>query len=192
MKILVQMRASEPGPSVALRAPSHGPVGPGDERCADDPAAEGEKILRNSPNLMHYNPEFWKYLLEFPKATLPGVESFVYWSKDKVRKPVVSIVHVCIQKVENDGGAVFIAMKHIYDSHYFLAAVEFFALVPDGDARTGFFLVQNMRTRLDPPRKLRGILLGKIKSAMQDDLRELLASTKTSLERQANERLGQR
>lgn len=163
-----------------------------DNAVPESVAAEWEKILRNSPNLMHYNPEFWKYLLEFPKATLPGVESFVYWSKDKVRKPVVSIVHVCIQRIENDGGAVyFIAMKHIYDSHYFLAAAEFLALVPDRDSRTGFFLVHNMRARLDPPRKLQGMLLGKIKSAMRDVLGELLASTKTRLERQANERLAQ-
>jgi len=164
-----------------------------DNDVPESVAAEWEKILRNSPNLMHYDPELWKYLLEFPKPTLPGVESFVYWSKDKIRKPVVSIVHVCIQKIENDGGADhFIAMKHIYDSHYFLAAAEFLALVPDRDAETGFFLVQNMRARLDPPRKLRGLLLGKIKSAMRDDLGERLAGWKTRLERETNERPGQR
>jgi hypothetical protein len=163
-----------------------------DNDVPESVAAEWEKILRNSPNLMHYNPEFWNYLLEFPRATLPGVENFVYWSKDKFRKPVVSIVHVCIQKIETGGSAdYFIAMKHIYDSHYFLAAAEFLALVPDGDARTGFFLVHNVRARLDPPRELRGLLLGKIKSAMRDELGELLAGTKNRLERQANEDLAQ-
>jgi len=89
------------------------------------------------------------------------------------------------------GSEAACSWSDIYDSHYFLAAAEFLALVPDGDARTGFFLVHNMRARLDPPRKLRGMLLGKIKGAMRDELGELLASTKTRLERQANERLAQ-
>jgi hypothetical protein len=145
-------------------------------------SAEWEKVLRNSPDLMQYDPEFWRYLLGFPKVTLPGVESFVYWSKDKIRKPVVSIVHACIQRVERPGGTVyFIAMKHIYDSHYYLANAEFLTLVPDGDAKTGFFLVQCLRARIDPPRKLRGMLLGKIKAAMQDELGELLKKASSSV-----------
>jgi hypothetical protein len=154
-----------------------------DNDVPESVSAEWEKILRDSPNLMQYNPDFWKYLLEFPKVTLPGVESFVYWSKNSVRKPVLSITHVCIQKVENAGSiGYFIAMKHIYDSHYYLADAEFLTLVPDGDAKTGFFLVHGVRARIDPPRKFRGMLLGKVKSAMQEELGQLLLSAKAHLE----------
>jgi hypothetical protein len=154
-----------------------------DNDVPESVAAEWEKILRDSPNLMQYNPDFWKYLLEFPKATLPGVESFVYWSKNSVRKPVLSMIHVCIQKVESAGSiGYFIALKHIYDSHYYLADAEFLTLVPDGDAKTGFSLVHGVRARIDPPRKLRGMLLGKVKGAMQDELSQLLISAKAHLE----------
>ena len=157
-----------------------------DHDAPESVSAEWEKILRNSPNLMQYNPEFWRYLLAFPQATLPGVESFLYWSKDKIRKPVVSVVHVCIQRVEKgESTGYFIAMKHIYDSHYYLANAEFLTLVPDGDAKTGFFLVQSLRARIDPPRKLRGILLARIKGAMQDKLGELLQHAKSRLEEAA-------
>ena len=157
-----------------------------DHDAPESVSAEWEKLLRNSPNLMQYNPEFWRYLLAFPQAPLPGVESFLYWSKDKIRKSVVSVVHVCIQRVEKgESTGYFIAMKHIYDSHYFLANAEFLTLVPDGDAKTGFFLVQCLRARIDPPRQLRGMLLGKIKGAMQDELRELLQEAKSRLEEAA-------
>jgi len=131
---------------------------------------------------MEYDPDFWHYLLAFPEATLPGVESFVYWSKDKIRKPVVSIVHACIQRVEKGGSSYFIALKHIYDSHYYMANAEFLTLVPDRGAKTGFFLVHSLRARIDPPRKLRAVLLGKIKGAMRDELVELLQGTKDRLE----------
>jgi hypothetical protein len=144
--------------------------------------AELEKILRTSPNLGRYNPEFLAYLLDFPKVTLPDVEEFVYWSKDKLRKPVVSVVHAVIQRVSR-GASVgyFIALKHIYDSHYFLANTEFLTLVPaaGGD---GFYLVHAIRARIDPPRKLRGLLLGKIKGAMKDALAEQVRATKRRLE----------
>ena len=160
-----------------------------DHDVPESVSADWEKILRNSPNLMQYDPEFWRYLLAFPKATLPGVESFLYWSKDKIRKPVVSIVHACIQRVEKAGSTgYFIALKHIYDSHYYMANAEFLTLVPDGDAKTGFFLVHSLRARIDPPRKLRGMLLGKIKGAMQDELVELLQGTKGRLEGAAGSR----
>src|SRR5262249_15975338 len=81
--------------------------------------AETEKILRNSPNLARYNPEFVQYLIDFPKASLPDVENFFYWSKSNLRKNVVSIAHVCIQKVTRDSDTgYFVAIKHLYDSHF--------------------------------------------------------------------------
>jgi hypothetical protein len=143
---------------------------------------ELEKMLHNSPNLARYNPEFLNYLLEFPKATLPDVEEFVYWSKDKIRRPVVSVVHAVIQRVNRDGEAgYFIALKHIYDSHYFFANAEFLTAVPTANG-DGFYLIDAIRARIDPPHKLRGLLLGKIKGAMKDALTAQVLGAKQRLE----------
>lgn len=143
---------------------------------------ELDKILRNSPQLAYYNPEFLAHLLDFPKATLPGAEDFVYWSKSKLRKSVVSLVHVCIQQVVRGGDTgYFIALKHIYDTHYFLAEAEFLTLVP-APGNKGFYLVHGIRARIDPPRRFRGLLLGKIKRAMKAALAEQLEATKARLE----------
>ncbi len=145
-------------------------------------AAEVAKILDNSPNLVQYNPEFVRYLLDFPKATLPDVENLFYWSKEKIRKPVVSVAHVCIQKLTRGADtAYFVAVKHLYDSHYFLANLEFFTLVP-AEGGKGFYLVHDIRARIDPPSKFRGLLLGKIKGAMKDAVAADLAQTKRRLE----------
>ncbi len=149
-------------------------------------AAEFEKILDQSPNLLRYNPDFIHYLLDFPDRRLPGVDDFLYWSQEKLRKPVVSVVHACIEKVTREGQTgYFIALKHIYDSHYFRANVEFLTLVPATGGESGFYLVHSIRARMDPPRHFRGMLLGKIKGAMKGALIESLGQTKRHLEAQS-------
>jgi len=145
--------------------------------------AEVDKILQNSPNLMRYNPEFLQYLIDFPKGSLPNAESFIYWSKEKLLKPVVSVAHVCIQRVtRGPETGYFIAIKHIYDSHYFLADTEFLTLVPDGSDASRFYLVDAVRARVDPPRKFRGLLLGKIKGSMKGALATDVKATRQRLE----------
>ncbi len=147
---------------------------------------ELEKILHNSANLAHYNPEFLAYLLDYPKVALPDAEDFVYWSKEKLRKSVVSVVHVVIQRVVSGGATgYFIAMKHIYDTHYFLADAEFLTLVPAPGGK-GFYLIHAIRARIDPPHTLRGMLLGKIKGAMKDALAEDARAIKQRLEAAAH------
>jgi hypothetical protein len=146
-------------------------------------AAEFRKILEGSPNLRRYNPAFLRYLLDFPRSQLPDVENFMYWSQEKIRKPVVSVVHACIQRVTRDGQTgYFVALKHIYDSHYFRANVEFLTLVPATRGTGGFYLVHDVRARLDPPHHFRGMVLGKVKNAMKNALTQSLERTRRRLE----------
>jgi hypothetical protein len=154
-----------------------------DNEVPESAATEFAKLLESTPRLLDENPAFYQYLLDFPRAPLPNVENFVYWSKEKVRRPVVSLVHVCLQRVEIGGEqSYFIALKHIYDSHYFLAYAEFLALIPCAGAPNGFDLIHAVRARIDPPRWLRGLLLGKVKREMRIALIEDLKRTKTRLE----------
>ena len=96
----------------------------------------------------------------------------------------MSIVHLCAQRVDDHGRTSYrIAMKHIYDSHYFLGYAEFLAAIPELDATEGFYLVRSIRAVIDPPRGwLRGFLLGRIKAAMRDELAKDLQRTRTRLE----------
>jgi hypothetical protein len=144
-----------------------------------------EQILATSPGVVRDNPAFYRYFLEFPgSARPPDVEDIFYWSKEQVRKPVTSLVHVCLQRVEENGRASYcVAMKHIYDSHYFLGYAEFLKALPEPGGAGGFYLVRSIRALIDPPRGwLRGLLLGKIKKAMRDALAQDLQRTKSRLE----------
>jgi hypothetical protein len=154
-----------------------------DNDPAESTAAEFAKLLQGGPQLIPENPDFYRYLLEFPNGSLPNAENFLYWSKEKLRKPVVSVVHMCLQRVEHDGAeSYFIALKHVYDSHYFLAYAEFLSLAP-GLAGTGeFYLVRSVRARIDPPRFMRGLLLGKVKREMRRALGEDLGRIQSRLE----------
>lgn len=118
----------------------------------DDSAAEFAKLLEASPRLVAKNPAFYRYLLSFPDAAPPGVESFVYWSKENLRRPVVSIVQLFLQRVPAEGDArYFIALKHVYDSHYFRAYAAFLIMIPCPGTTPSFYLVRSVRARIDPP-----------------------------------------
>jgi hypothetical protein len=140
------------------------------------------KSLEDSPYLTLGSP-FIQYLLEYPKARLPDTQDIFYWSKEKVRDPVTSIHHLIIHKtVDGEATDYTIADKHIADSHYFLAALEVVWLLDDRAGKHGFYGVRLNRTRIDPPRTLRGLLLGKIKKVMKKAMRQSLMDTKKRLE----------
>jgi hypothetical protein len=149
----------------------------------DDSAAEFAKLLKSSPRLVAANPEFYRYLPAFPAPAPPRVESFMYWSKENLRRPVVSVVQVFLQPVPAEGGArYFVAFKHIYDSHYFRAYAEFLIVIPCPAPAASFYLVRSVRASIDPPHWFRGILLGRIKREMRRALKEDLARTRQHLE----------
>jgi hypothetical protein len=151
----------------------------------DDSAAAFAGLLSASPRLVALNDAFFRHVLAFPAAAPPGVEAFVYWTKERLRRPIVSVVQAFLQRVPGERGErCFVALKHIYDSHYFRAFAEFIVVLPEDGAvpQRGFYLVRSVRASIDPPRWLRGILLGRIKHEMRNALREDLASTRSRLE----------
>lgn len=156
-----------------------------DSEPPESAASAFEQILRDSPDLVRSDPAFYRYLLGFPSAARPpNLESFLYWSKEKLRRPVVSIVQVCLRPLEDHGRRSYrIAIKHVYDSHYFLGYAEFLTMTPDSAATHGFYLVRSVRALINPPRGwFRGFLLGRIKSAMRDQLARDLLRTRSRLE----------
>jgi hypothetical protein len=100
-----------------------------------------------------------------------------------VRDAVTSIHHLIIRKtVDGEATDYAIADKHIADSHYFLAAMELVWLLDDQGGQRGFYGVRLNRTRIDTPRRFRGLLLGRIKSTMRRAMQQSLLDTKKRLE----------
>ena len=82
---------------------------------------EFKMMTDRMPLLTEYLPRLKTYLLEYPKAALPGADSFFYWQSAKFGlKPTIRINHVVT--VERPDGAA-VATKMLYANHYFWTAI---------------------------------------------------------------------
>lgn len=115
-------------------------------------ASEFEKLLESSPYIYTYEPELHRYLLEYPKAKLPGASEFMYWSIIGFGpRPTLRLNHVTIYPVEKGVNATtIIASKQIYYSRYFDTGLELYTLLPfESRPDRGFYLIALNRYRTD-------------------------------------------
>jgi len=138
-------------------------------------AQEFRLMIDNMPELTVYMPEVRRYLLEYPKVTLPGVSSFLYWQESEFGlKPLIRINHVAVR--EGPDGAI-VASKMLYASHYFWTGLELRMLLPDSKRGAGFWLITVNRSRSDGLSGstgffLRNVVRGKVEEGMLDALRK--------------------
>ena len=135
-------------------------------------ADEYRSLLEQSRFLTDYAPEFHKYLEEFPKASSPNVEDFIYWSKEKYGpKPVLSITHVAIYKrTLGNRTEVFVASKQLYANHYFDASLGRTAGVEGNErATSGSYLLYLNRSRIGA---LQGSFVGLKRSVIGARIRQ--------------------
>ena len=146
-------------------------------------SAEFKTLLRNSPYIPEYVPAFNQYLEAYPKGTLPNSTTTIFWAKDTFGlKPVISIYHATVYTQEQPRPGLLAAIKTIYASHYFNAALEMMVAVPAADG-SSFYLLDLYRTRIDPPTgMLSGVLLGKVKSGVEQGVAMNLKNAKTRVE----------
>src|SRR4029453_7295570 len=84
-------------------------------------AQEFASMIDRLPALGEFMAESRHSLLDYPKASLPGSESFVYWQEANFGlKPTIRINHLVIAR--NANGAI-VASKMLYASHYFWTAL---------------------------------------------------------------------
>jgi hypothetical protein len=149
-------------------------------------SVEFKTLLKNSPYLVEYVPSFSQYLESYPQGTLAETEDTLFWTKDTFGlKPVVSLYHATIHKATGGRSGLLVAVKTLYASHYFNAALEIMAAVPTPDAATtpAFYLLDLYRTRIDPPTgMLSGMLLGKVKGGIEQGVSMNLQTAKARVE----------
>jgi hypothetical protein len=155
-----------------------------DKKESVDLAAEFRGLLDQSPYLAEYAPEFDHYLREYPEARLPGVEHFVYWSKEKYSqeaKAVISITNTNIYRQEGTPSKPFlITSQQIYASHYFEGSLGM-ALIVDAsedEKRPRIYLVNLNRSRVD---LLRGVFAFFVRRTISGRLRSEMKSVMESL-----------
>jgi hypothetical protein len=121
-----------------------------DRRAADSPAAAFPALLADSTFLTRQLPAHVRFLHEYPAVSNPSVESFLYWSKERLRgQPVVSITHVTISRSSDRArpDAIVLA-RQVYASHYMTGALAVTALV-GGRGEGPAYLAYMNRSRLD-------------------------------------------
>ncbi len=145
-------------------------------------AQEFAAMVDRMPELTDYLPDLKKYLLYYPKVTLPNAESFLYWQSVKFGlKPTIRINHLTIA---NQQSHVAVVSKMLYASHYFWAAIDVRVLVPDAARGEGFWFANVIRSRSDGLGGVAGSLIrGRVRGEAEQGMQAALATTKKRMER---------
>ncbi len=153
-----------------------------DNESPENTAEKLAKVLEDSPRPAS-EQALLAHVLDFPKASLDGAEDVFYWSKTRFQKSVVSLHHLVVHRDGEGRGARYqVADKHIFDSHYFLGSMDVFTVTDETPGAEACYLTRLNRTRIDPPRRFRGMLLRKIKSRMKEVMEQDLWLLKSRLE----------
>jgi len=105
-------------------------------------------LLSYNEALSEHAPDFYHYLLAYPREKPAHFEETFYWAKVKFGlKPTLRIVHVVTMRGQpSDPIARAIAQKQLYSSHYFRTALDLSVCVrdPDDPKQAGFYLIKAM------------------------------------------------
>ena len=144
-------------------------------------ANEFRSMIGNLPPLDQHLPEMKRYLLEYPRVTLPDFTDFLYWQETQFGlKSTIRISHVVIQERAEQ---TVVASKMLYASHYFWTALELRVLVPDAARGPGFWFVTVSRSRSDGLSGFTGrVLRGRVQGEAVDGTLTALTATKARLE----------
>jgi hypothetical protein len=146
-------------------------------------AREFSSMVDEMPELTTYMPDVRRYLLEFPRVSLPGTTaSFVYWQETEFGlKPTIRISHLTVREGPED---TVVVSKMLYASHYFWTGLELRMLVPDPSRGPGFWFVTVNRSRSDGLSGFTGLFVRRrVRSEVQRGALVGLQATKRLLER---------
>jgi hypothetical protein len=146
-------------------------------------AGEFAAMVERLQALTEFLPAIRRYLLEFPRATLPNSESFLYWQDVKFGlKPTIRINHLVIAQ---DPSGATVASKMLYATHYFWTALELRVLVRDPARGSGFWFITESRSRSDGLSGFVGrVIRGKVRGEAEQGTAAVLRMTKATMERQ--------
>jgi hypothetical protein len=145
------------------------------------PAQEFASLIDHSTFLVDHLPDFAEQLRAVPRSPHHGVESFLYWSKERVaNRPIISVTHVNIIRGDDASSPdVLVAGKEIFSMHYINASLGLTALMR-GEPGGPNYLVYVNRSQVDV---LHGMFAGIIRWFMQRRLKAEAANVLQGLRR---------
>ena len=133
------------------------------------PAQAFARLVDHSTFLTEHLPAFAEHLLGTSQSPNPDIESFLYWSKERLaNRPITSITHVNIFRGQDSAlPDALVAGKEIFCTHYINASLGLTALVR-GEPGGPNYLVYINRSEVDV---LHGMFGGIIRWFMQRRLK---------------------
>ncbi|MGO8736008.1 MAG: hypothetical protein ACLQVM_24805 [Terriglobia bacterium] len=155
-----------------------------------DPTAVPEQfayLLSYGNALAEHEPDFYHYLLDYPRGKPANYEETFYWAKAKFGlKPTLRIEHmVTMRGRPADPVACAIAKKQLYSSHYFRTAVDLSICVRDTDhsKQPGFYLINALGSEQAGLAGFKGSFVRKTAVGRAlSNLQKALAAIRTTLE----------
>ena len=133
------------------------------------PAATFGSLLDHSVFLSRHLPEVVEHLRRYPQTPMPDVESFTYWSKERLaRKPIISATHVSIVRSTDERlPDALVIEEDIFSTHYVNASLGVTTIIR-GDAGSHNYLAYFNRSEVDAPG---GMFGGLVRSVVERHLR---------------------
>jgi hypothetical protein len=121
-----------------------------DKKKPLSPASEFADIIRQSDLSIRDVPALGDYVKHYPRVEDPGVESFLYWSKEKLgAKPIISVTHVSIIGPDEPTELeALIVARQVYASHYMTGALGLTAITSASGGSERYLVYLN-RSRAD-------------------------------------------
>ena len=144
-------------------------------------AEEFRAMTDQMPELTTDMAAVHRYLLDYPKTTLPDATSILYWQETSFGlKPTIRISHLTIREGPED---TLVTSKMLYASHYFRTGLEMRSLIPDASRGNGFWFVTVNRSRSDGfDGAAGGVIRRRVKREVQDATIATLQATKQKFE----------
>jgi len=131
-------------------------------------------------------PDFYHYLLAYPREKPASVEDTFYWSKVKFGlKPTLRVVQMVIMRGAPASQVAFaIAEKQLYASHYFETALDLSYCVRGGDPKhPGFYLIKVLGSEQAGLTGVKGSIIRKSAVGRSvSNLRDALMTIRNTLE----------
>jgi hypothetical protein len=145
------------------------------------PATRFASVLGHSVFLTEHLPQFAQHLSRYPHTPTPALESFVYWSKERLaRKAIISATHVSILRSDEPGlPDALVAGKEIFATHYVNASLGITAILRGQPSAQNYLAYVN-RSEVD---MLGGMFGGLIRWFMQRRLKGEAANVLQGLRR---------
>lgn len=145
------------------------------------PATRFASVLGHSLFLTSHLPQFAGHLSGYPGIPAPALESFVYWSKERLAgKTIISATHVSILRSDEPGlPDALVAGKQIFATHYVNASLGITVILRGAPGAHNYLAYVN-RSEVD---MLGGVFGGLARRIMQRRLKAEAATVLQELRR---------